>query len=131
MVNLFKIVKIGVHENIQKKLEYYPTRTCGRNSENNLTSSKKEFRDKENQERLGRAVETLDSIAKNNDVQKSVRNMIKEVLLALKDEKSGSVSVRAANAISLLDSATQSPQMQSHIRTMLWQVVSTLESIRE
>jgi uncharacterized protein (UPF0147 family) len=57
--------------------------------------------------------------------------MIKEVLLALKDEKSGSLSVRAANAISLLDSATQSPQMQSHIRTMLWQVVSTLESIRE
>ena len=57
--------------------------------------------------------------------------MIKEVLLALRDEKGGSVSVRAANAISLLDNATQSPQMQSHIRTMLWQVVSTLESIRE
>jgi uncharacterized protein (UPF0147 family) len=96
-----------------------------------LTSSKKEFREKENHERLNRAIETLDSITKNNDVQKSIRNMIKEVLTALKDEKGGSVSVRAANAISLLDSATQSPQMQSHIRTMLWQVVSTLESIRE
>ncbi len=96
-----------------------------------MTSSKKEFREKENQERLGRAIDTLDLIAKNNDVQKSIRNMIKEVLGALKDEKGGSVSVRAANAISLLDSATQSPQMQSHIRTMLWQVVSTLESIRE
>ena len=96
-----------------------------------MTSSKKELKEKENQERLARAIETLDAITKNNDVQKSIRNMIKEVLLALKDEKGGSVSVRAANAISLLDSATQSPQMQSHIRTMLWQVVSTLESIRE
>ena len=96
-----------------------------------LTTTKKEQKEKENQEHLARAVETLDTITKNNDVQKSIRNMIKEVLMALKDEKSGSVSVRAANAISLLDSATQSPQMQSHIRTMLWQVVSTLESIRE
>lgn len=96
-----------------------------------MTSSKKELKEKENQERLSRAVETLDSITKNNDVQKSIRNMMKEVLTALRDEKGGTVSVRAANAISLLDSATQSPQMQSHIRTMLWQVVSTLESIRE
>jgi uncharacterized protein (UPF0147 family) len=96
-----------------------------------MSSSKKQLKEKENQERLARAIETLDTIAKNNDVQKSIRNMIKEVLLALKDEKGGSMSVRAANAISLLDNATQSPQMQSHIRTMLWQVVSTLESIRE
>ena len=96
-----------------------------------MTSSKKELKEKENQQRLSRATETLDSITRNSDIQKSIRNMIKEVLLALRDEKSGSVSVRAANAISLLDSATQSPQMQSHIRTMLWQVVSTLESIRE
>ncbi len=96
-----------------------------------MTLSKKELKEKENQERLARAVETLDVITKNNDVQKSIRNMIKEVLLVLRDEKGGSMSVRAANAISLLDNATQSPQMQSHIRTMLWQVVSTLESIRE
>jgi uncharacterized protein (UPF0147 family) len=96
-----------------------------------MTSSKRELKEKENQQRLARAIETLDSITRNSDIQKSIRNMIKEVLLTLKDEKSGSVSVRAANAISLLDSATQSPQMQSHIRTMLWQVVSTLESIRE
>jgi uncharacterized protein len=96
-----------------------------------MSSSKKQLKEKENQERLARAIETLDTITKNNDVQKSIRNMIKEVLLALKDEKGGSMSVRAANAISLLDNATQSPQMQSHIRTMLWQVVSTLESIRE
>jgi uncharacterized protein len=96
-----------------------------------MTSSKKELKERENQQRLARAIETLDSITKNSDIQKSIRNMIREVLSALQDEKSGSLSVRAANAVSLLDNATQSPQMQSHIRTMLWQVVSTLESIRE
>ena len=82
-------------------------------------------------QRLARAVETLDTIIKNGDVQKSIRNMLKDVLATLKDEKNGSLSVRAANAISMLDGVTQSPQMQSHVRTMLWQVVSALESIRE
>jgi len=96
-----------------------------------MTSAKKELKEKENRERLNRAVETLDAIARNNDVQKSIRNMMKEVLSILRDDKGGSISVRAANAISMLDGATQSPQMQSHIRTMLWQVVSALESIRE
>lgn len=116
-------------KNIQKQLIPYFAVVKPRDKK--MTSAKKELKEKENQERLARAVETLDSINRNNDVQKSIRNMIKEVLSALRDDKGGSPSVRAANAISLLDNATQSPQMQSHIRTMLWQVVSTLESIRE
>ena len=94
-------------------------------------ASKKELREKENQGRLSNAIVTLDTIARNNNIQRNIRNMVKEVLNILKDEKGGSISVRAANAISMLDSVTQNPQMQSHIRTMLWQVVSTLESIRE
>lgn len=95
----------------------------------NLT--KKELKRRENQERLASAIANLDTITKNNNIQRNIRNMVKEVLSILKDEKGGSISVRAANAISMLDSVTQNPQMQSHIRTMLWQVVSTLESIRE
>ena len=79
-----------------------------------MTTSKRELKEKENQQRLARAVETLDSITRNSDIQKSIRNMIKEVLLALKDEKSGSLSVRAANAISLLDSATLKALRCSH-----------------
>lgn len=96
-----------------------------------MTSTKKELKQKENQERLASAVATLDIITKNNNIQRNIRNMIKEVLFVLKEEKGGSISVRAANAISMLDGVTQNPQMQSYIRTMLWQVVSTLESIRE
>ena len=95
----------------------------------NLT--KKELKRKENQERLASAIANLDTITKNNNIQRNIRNMVKDVLNILKDENGGSISVRAANAISMLDSVTQNPQMQSHIRTMLWQVVSTLESIRE
>jgi uncharacterized protein len=94
-------------------------------------ASKKELREKENLERLSNAITTLDSIGRNNNIQRNIRNMIREVTSAIKDEKNGSVSVRAANAISMLDNVTQNPQMQSHIRTMVWQVVSTLESIRE
>jgi uncharacterized protein len=94
-------------------------------------ASKKELREKENLERLSNAIATLDSISRNNNIQRNIRNMIREVMSAIKNEKNGSVSVRAANAISMLDNVTQNPQMQSHIRTMVWQVVSTLESIRE
>jgi uncharacterized protein len=97
-----------------------------------MTLTKKELKRKENQERLASAIANLDTITKNNNIQRNIRNMVKEVLSILRDEKGGSsISVRAANAISMLDSVTQNPQMQSHIRTMLWQVVSTLESIRE
>jgi uncharacterized protein len=96
-----------------------------------VMASKKELREKENLERLSNAITTLESIARNNNIQRNIRNMIREVTGAIKDEKNGSVSVRAANAISMLDNVTQNPQMQSHIRTMVWQVVSTLESIRE
>jgi uncharacterized protein (UPF0147 family) len=96
-----------------------------------MNSVKRELKRKENQERLTNAITTLDMIGKNNNIQRNIRNMIREVHIVLKDEKAGTVSVRAANAISMLDTVTQNPQMQSHIRTMLWQVVSTLESIRE
>lgn len=82
-------------------------------------------------ERLNNAISTLDTLIKNVNIQRNIRNMIREVLAILKDEKGGSISVRAANAISMLDGVTQNPQMQSHIRTSLWQVVSALESIRE
>lgn len=96
-----------------------------------MTVTKKELKQKENIERLNNATSTLDSLIKNVNIQRNIRNMIREVLAILKDEKGGSISVRAANAISMLDGVTQNPQMQSHIRTSLWQVVSALESIRE
>ena len=74
-----------------------------------MTSSKKELKEKENQQRLARAIETLDSITRNSDIQKSIRNMIKEVLLALRDEKSGSVSVRVCKCNKLAGQCNSKP----------------------
>ena len=96
-----------------------------------MHSTKKASKNRENQERFASAILTLDTIAKSNNIQRNIRNMVKEIQVSLRDEKGGSISVRAANAISMLDSVTQNPQLQSHIRTTLWQVVSSLESIRE
>lgn len=96
-----------------------------------MNSTKKDLKRKENLERLTNAIHSLETLSRNNNVQRNLRSMIKGVSVLLRDEKSGNSMVRAANAISILDTITQNPQMQSHIRTMLWQVVSTLESIRE
>jgi uncharacterized protein (UPF0147 family) len=92
---------------------------------------KKEIRDKENMERLQSTMETLESFKENKDLPREIRNQIRDIYDILKDEKNGSISVRAANAVSMLDSLTQNRHMESHIRTSLWHVVSKLESIRE
>jgi len=52
-------------------------------------ASKKEIRDKENQERLANAINNLDSIARNNNIQKNIRNIVREILTGIKDEKMG------------------------------------------
>src|SRR6476646_199086 len=131
-INLLYVLYVNnSNKNIQKPLVLNLTIISIRCMSVNMTSTKRELKRKENQERLTSAVATLDIITKNNNIQRNVRAMVKEVLGTLKDEKGGSISVRTANAISMLDTVTQNPQIQSHIRTMLWQVVSTLESIRE
>jgi hypothetical protein len=93
-----------------------------------MSARKKEEKEKVNHEKLSKTISTLDTIVKNRDIQRNTRNLVKDVLTTLKDEKSGTITV---NAVSMLDGLTQNRQMESHIRTMLWQVVSTLESIRE
>lgn len=96
-----------------------------------MSTRKKEEKERVNLEKLTTTISTLDAIVKNRDIQRNTRNLVKDVLVILKDEKSGTITVRAANAVSILDGLTQSRQMESHIRTMLWQVVSILENIRE
>lgn len=96
-----------------------------------MSAHKKEEKERVNLEKLTKTISTLDAIVKNRDIQRNTRNHVKDVLGTLKDEKSGTITVRAANAVSMLDGLTQNRQMESHIRTMLWQVVSTLEGIRE
>ena len=46
-----------------------------------MTSTKKELKQKENRERLASAISGLDSITKNNNIQRNIRNMVREVHL--------------------------------------------------
>jgi uncharacterized protein (UPF0147 family) len=48
-----------------------------------MTSTKKELKRKENQERLMSAVTNLDIITKNKNIPRNVRSMVKEALDAL------------------------------------------------
>ena len=52
-----------------------------------LTATKKEIKQKENLERLNNATTTLEALTKNSNIQRNIRNMIREVLMILKDEK--------------------------------------------
>jgi uncharacterized protein len=86
-----------------------------------LTVTKKELKQKENIERLNNAISTLDSLIKNVNIQRNIRNMIREVLAILKDERGGSISVRAANAISMLDGVTQCNHISGRAYGKLYQ----------
>jgi len=92
-----------------------------------LVTAKKQ---KENEEKLARAIETLNGVADNITTPRNIRKTVKDIVIALQDEKIG-ISVKAANAISTLDDLSQDPNMPSYVRVTLWQAVSSLESIRE
>lgn len=91
----------------------------------------KEMRKKDNQEKLLKSINLIESLLKDYTIPKSIKNSMKEILSILRDERNGEISVRVANAISLMESMTQNHHLQSHIRTNIWQLISTLESIRE
>ncbi len=86
--------------------------------------------DKENQESMKDAIDTLNQIVVSSSTPKTIKKSISDLIKNLTEEDSA-LSVRAANTISLLDDVTQDPNMPSYVRTQLWQAVSKLESIRE
>ena len=86
--------------------------------------------DKENQESMKEAIDTLNQIVASSTTPKTVKKSISELIIELKNDKFA-LAVRAANTISLLDDVTQDPNLPSYVRTQLWQAVSKLESIRE
>ena len=86
--------------------------------------------EKENQESMKEAIDTLDQIVASSSTPKTIKKSITDLINDLKNEEYA-LSVRAANTISLLDDVTQDPNLPSYVRTQLWQAVSKLESIRE
>ena len=87
-------------------------------------------RQKENEEKLGKAVATMQSVADSNITPRNIRKIVKDAIVMLQNAQL-SMSVRAANAISMLDEISQDPNMPSFARVTIWSAVSTLESIRE
>lgn len=92
----------------------------------NMVSKKR----KENEEKLMRAITTLQSIAESTTTPRNIRKVVKDSITMLQDGKL-SPAVRAANVISMLDEIAQDPNMPSFARVTLWSAVSTLEGIRE
>lgn len=90
-------------------------------------SSKKQ---KENEERMTRAITTLQQVAESTITPRNIRKIVKDTITMLQDS-SLSRGVRAANAIGMLDEISQDPNMPSFSRVTVWQAVSTLESVRE
>jgi len=93
-----------------------------------LTTKKQ--KEKENEERLAKAMDILNGVADNSTTPRNIRKTVKDIATSLQDPELG-ISVRAANAISTLDDLSQDPNMPSYVRVTLWQAVSILESIRE
>ena len=90
-------------------------------------SSKKQ---KQNEEKLSKAMAILQSVADSNITPRNIRKIVKDTIIMLQDTQNG-VGVRAANAVSMLDEVSQDPNMPSFARVTIWSAVSNLESIRE
>lgn len=87
-------------------------------------------RQKENEEKLTKAIATLQTVADSTITPRNIRKIVKDAIIMLQDTKL-SIGVRAANAISMLDEISQDPNMPSFSRVTIWSAVSTLESIRD
>lgn len=85
---------------------------------------------KENEDKIVRAMSTLQSVADSNITPRNIRKIVKDSIVMLQDQNL-SPGVRAANAVSLLDEVSQDPNMPSFARVTIWNAVSTLESVRE
>ena len=104
----------------QCRVTYSPVVEC-------ILSSKKK---KENEEKLGQALATLQQVADSNITPRNIRKLVKDAITTLKDQ-TVTVGVRAANAISMLDDVSQDPNMPSFARVTIWSAVGNLESIKE
>ena len=85
---------------------------------------------KDNEERLKKAIATLQTVADSTITPRNIRKIVKDSITMLQNTQL-SMSVRAANTISMLDDVSQDPNMPSFARVTIWSAVSSLESIRE
>ncbi|MEM2873772.1 MAG: UPF0147 family protein [Nitrososphaerales archaeon] len=87
-------------------------------------------RQRENEQKLAKAISTLQTVADSTITPRNIRKIVKDAILMLNDTKLD-LGVRVANAISVLDEVSQDPNMPSFSRVTIWSALSTLESIRD
>lgn len=93
-------------------------------------AEKREKRRLENEEKVKKALATLQQVVESNITPRNIRKIVKDALNTLTDTKVP-IGIRAANSISILEEVSQDPNMPSFSRVTIWSAVSTLESVRE
>ncbi len=93
-------------------------------------AEKREKRRLENEEKVSKALATLQQVVESNITPRNIRKIVKDAINTLTDTKTP-IGIRAANSISILEEVSQDPNMPSFSRVTIWSAVSTLESVRE
>ncbi|HKW03978.1 MAG TPA: UPF0147 family protein [Nitrososphaerales archaeon] len=93
-------------------------------------AEKREKRRLENEEKVSKALTTLQQVVESNITPRNIRKIVKDAINTLTDSKTA-IGIRAANSISILEEVSQDPNMPSFSRVTIWSAVSTLESVRE
>lgn len=93
-------------------------------------AQKREKRRIENEEKVQKALGTLQQVVESNITPRNIRKIVKDAINTLTDPKTP-IGIRAANSISILEEVSQDPNMPSFSRVTIWSAVSTLESVRE
>jgi uncharacterized protein (UPF0147 family) len=93
-------------------------------------AEKREKRKRENEEKVSKALGTLQQVVESNITPRNIRKIVKDAINTLTDGKTP-IGIRAANSISILEEVSQDPNMPSFSRVTIWSAVSTLESVRE
>jgi len=98
-----------------------------------MSTASSDKRNKEkpaNEERIQKALSTLEQVVDSNITPKNIRKIVKDAMNMLNDSRT-SVGVRSANSVSMLEEISQDPNMPSFSRVTIWSAVSILESVRE
>ena len=77
-------------------------------------------------QQVDEAKEILNQITEDHSVPRNIRKTA-VTSIAILNDKSMELQVRAINAIDLLEQTTSDPNCPYHARTMLWQAITRLE----
>lgn len=72
--------------------------------------------------------EVLEELMDDSTVPKNVKNKVRDIVEALKED--AELSIRVNKALHILDEISDDANLQSYTRTQIWNVVSLLENIQ-